>query len=314
MPDTQDIARFQIAAGSRATTRVAAAVVLILLAIPMGVALFVLPHGPVTFETSSRGLRVTGDPYSRTFAYDDLKLDRARPLDLVAEPAFGLTRRVNGIGLPRYQSGWFETRGAGRALVFVSDWSRAVVIPTKLGYTLILAPEGPRELIELLKLQTIATVSVSLGTDDPAGDGTPPGLWWLRAVLFGVPMLGAVPILMLGASTRRVFFELAPEALRIRGDLFGRRIPLASLRLDEARLVNLTDGPDRMTLIRTWGMGLPGYLSGWCRAFRREGKFLVFLTERTRVVRIPTTEGYTLLLSPAAPESFLRALGVSAGV
>jgi hypothetical protein len=301
--------RFQIARGSRATTRAATAVIVALLAIPATVALFWLPSGPVTFEASIDGLRIKGDPYGRLIRYEDLKLDGFRRLDLAAEPAFTLTRRTDGTGLPGYQSGWFYTRGAGMALVFVADWTKAVVLPTKLGYTLILGPEDPRSLIEFLKLQPSHPVALPLGTADPAGDGTPPGVWWLRAVRFGVPLLVAVPLAAIGFATRRVVFEVSPDALRIRGDLYGRRIPRAMLVLDEARLVDLATGPDHLALIRTNGVGLPGFLSGWCRAFRHEGKFLVFLTERTRVVRIPTTEGYTLLLSPAAPESFLRALG-----
>lgn len=307
-----DTIRFQIAAGSRATRRISVAVLLVLLAIPAGVALFGLPRGPVTFEASIDGLRITGDPYGRSFRLEELKLDQARSLDLAAEPDFTPTRRTNGIGLPHYQSGWFDTKGAGKALVFVSDWSRVLVIPTTLGYTLILGPENPTFLVDYLKVQPVAPIPVPLATGSPSGDGTPPGLWWLRAVLFGVPMLAALPIVAIGFATRRVVFEITPDALRIRGDLFGHRIPRASLRLDEAGPVNLAEGPDRLTLIRTFGAGLPGYLSGWCRALRHEGKFLVFLTERTRVVRIPTTEGYTLLLSPAAPELFLRALGTPA--
>ena len=65
--------------------------------------------------------------------------------------------------------------------MFVSDWSRAVVIPTKLGYTLILGPENTGYLIDYLKLQPANPVPLPLGTGDPAGDGTPPGVWRLRA-------------------------------------------------------------------------------------------------------------------------------------
>ena len=310
--DSNPSFRFQIAAGSRVARRVSAAIILALLAIPVVVATFFLPRGPVTFEASMFGLRIAGDPYGRSFRREEIKLDKARPLDLAAEPDFAPTRRTNGIGLPHYQSGWFDTRGAGKALVFVSDWSHAMVIPTTLGYGLILGPDNPTFLVDYLKVQPTEPVPIPLGTGDPSGDGTPPGILWLRAVLFGVPTLVAIPIAALGFAARRVVFEIEPDALRIRGDLFGRRIPLAMLRLDEARQVDLRSGPDHLSLVRTFGVGLPGYLSGWCRAFRHEGKLLVFLTERTRVVRIPTTEGYTLLLSPAAPESFLRALAAPA--
>ena len=108
-----DVQRFQIASGPR-KTRAATAVIVALLAIPVALALFFLPRGPVTFEVSVDGLRIKGDPYGRLVRYDDLKLDGARRLDLQAEPAFTPTRRTDGIGLPHYQSGWFDTRVRGR--------------------------------------------------------------------------------------------------------------------------------------------------------------------------------------------------------
>jgi hypothetical protein len=311
---TGEVQRFPIAPGSRTATLVATAVIAALLAIPAAIALVLLPRGPVTFTASPGGLQVAGDPYGRSFPHEDLKPGDARRLDLRSEPAFTLTRRTNGTGLPDYKSGWFDTQGAGKVLVFVSDWSRAVVLPTTLGYTLILSPADPDRLIDSLKLRPDGPVVLPLGTADPAGVGTPPGVGRLRLVLIGIPLLAAAATAAIGIGSRRVVFEVTPDDLRIRGDLFGRRIPRESLATSEARVVNIARGPDRLTLVRTFGVGLPGYLSGWCRSFRPRGRHLVFLTDRTRVVRIPTTEGYTLLLSPADPESLLQTLGAPAPV
>ena len=120
-------------------------------------------------------------------------------------------------------------------------------------------------------------------------------------------MVVSALLVWLCARSRGVVFELSDDALRIKGDLYGRTIPLASLRPDEARLIDIKAGPDRLRLLRTNGVGLPGYSSGWHRGPGR-ASCLAFITERTRVVQIPTALGYTLLLSPAAPESFLRAI------
>jgi Bacterial PH domain len=269
-------------------------------------ALFGLPHGAVTFQATGEGLRIEGDPYGRFLKKDQLRLSEARAIDFTANPEFTPTLRTNGIGLPGYQSGWFNTQGAGKALVFLADRSHAVVIPTTLGYSLIFSPESPLNLISDLNKTFGEFDPQPLATDDP--DGVPPGLWTVWVVLFAVPLPLAVLIPALAFLSRRVVFELTPEALRIRGSFFGRSIPTAKLRLDQARIVDLTRGPDRMTLIRTGGVGLPGYLAGWCKAFRHEGRFLIFLTDRTRAVLIPTTDGYTLLISPAATELFLEAL------
>jgi hypothetical protein len=301
-------ARYQIARGSKATSWFALAVAAVTLILPAGIALFALPHGAVTFRASGEGLRIEGDPYGRFFKRDQLRLSEARPLDFAAEPAFTPTLRTNGIGLPGYQSGWFNTQGSGKALVFLADRSHALLIPTTLGYNLILSVENPWMLLNDLKKPYGDFEPQPLATGDPDDVGIPPGLWMIWVVLIAVPFLIATLLSVIAILSRRVVFEVTPEALRIRGSLFGRRIPLEKLRLDEVRIVDLTREPDRVTLMRTGGVGLPGYLEGWCKAFRHEGRLLVFLTERTRVVRIPTTDGYTLLISPAAPELFLQTL------
>jgi hypothetical protein len=302
-------ARFQIASGSRSTVRFGLAFAGLILAIPIGFALFGLPRGPVIFTTTAERLRITGDPYGRSFARSELIVAKARLLDLAAEPDYTLTLRTNGIALPAYQSGWFDTRGAGKALVFVSDWSHAVVVPTKLGYVLILAPVHRDQF--LFDLQQPFSPNESehlLATADPDDRGTPRGLPALWAGIFVLPLVVSIFLIWLCLRSRKVVFELCVDALRIKGDLYGRTIPRASLRLDDARLINIKTGPDRLrVLIRTNGVGLPGYNSGWHRA-RGWASVLLFVTDRSRVVEIPTTLGYTLLISPAAPESFLRAI------
>jgi hypothetical protein len=299
---------FQIARGSKSTGWFALAVAVVGLILPAGIALFALPHGPVTFKATGEGLRIEGDPYGNFFKREQLKLSEARPLDFAAEPEFTPTLRLNGIGLSGYQSGWFNTQGSGKALVFLADRSHAVLIPTTLGYNLIFSTESPQILIGDLNKPYGDFEPQPLATGDPDGSGIPPGLWMIWVVLFAVPIPLAVLLPAIAIHSRKVVFEVMPEALRVRGSFFGRCIPTEKLRLDEVRIIDLTREPDRLTLIRIGGVGLPGYVAGWCRAFRHEGRFLVFLTNRTHVVRIPTTEGYTLLISPAAPELFLEAL------
>ena len=63
---------------------------------------------------------------------------------------------------------------------------------------------------------------------------------------------------------------------------------------------------------KTNGVGLPGYQAGWFR-LRRGGKALLFVTDRTRVVFVPTNEGYSVLLSVPDPDVFLRTLRAAAG-
>lgn len=108
-------------------------------------------------------------------------------------------------------------------------------------------------------------------------------------------------------SSRNARFTVSEEGLRIQGDLYGRAIPLSELRTGEARALDLDREPQLRPKRRTNGVGLPGYLSGWFRLQNRE-KALLFVTDRKKVVYIPTTEGYAVLLSVPEPERFLAAL------
>lgn len=63
-------------------------------------------------------------------------------------------------------------------------------------------------------------------------------LWILALVV----ALGLLPVVVVGRSMvagYRARFDVTPEGLELRGDWWGRTVPRASLRLDEARVVDL---------------------------------------------------------------------------
>jgi len=59
-----------------------------------------------------------------------------------------------GTGLPGYASGWFRLRNGDKALVYLSDRSRVVYVPTTLGFDLLISPRDPARF--LAKLRQIA--------------------------------------------------------------------------------------------------------------------------------------------------------------
>lgn len=133
-------------------------------------------------------------------------------------------------------------------------------------------------------------------------------LLWVVVILAMTVAIGAVVFATTGARTSR--FEVSSEGLRLRGDLYGRLIPLRELRIDQARRVILDADSDLAPRRRTMGTGMPGYQAGWFRLKNGE-KALLYLTDRSRAVYVPTTEGYCVLLSPADPDAFLRALATA---
>ena len=132
------------------------------------------------------------------------------------------------------------------------------------------------------------------------------GLW---IVLAFVMIVLAFVVIMLAKTARGAqtsTFELSPAGLRVRGDLYGRFIPASSLRGGEAHRLRETD-TGLIPVTRRMGTAMPGYQSGWFRL--RDGeKALLYLTDRTRAVYVPTRSGYSLLLSVTDPDRFLARL------
>lgn len=131
---------------------------------------------------------------------------------------------------------------------------------------------------------------------------------WGLAIVPVTIMLVVIGLLVASArGSRSATFEVSPEGLRLRGDLYGRLIPASALRADQARRLDLEATPELTPQRRTMGTGLPGYRSGWFR-LRNGDRALLYVTDQSRTVYVPTTEGYSVLLSPADPDAFLVAL------
>lgn len=139
--------------------------------------------------------------------------------------------------------------------------------------------------------------------------GTRP-LWVLApVVLLILGVVAALSVSLLGSRLSR--FEISEAGLRLRGDWYGRLIPAGALVTAQARRVDLNATRDLRPTRRTWGTGVPGYQAGWFRLANGE-KALLYVTDRSKLVYVPTAAGYALLLSPANPDAFvlaLRALG-----
>jgi hypothetical protein len=138
---------------------------------------------------------------------------------------------------------------------------------------------------------------------EPAAGRSAIGLVALVALMGGLLIL----FLFFAYSARGTRFEMSDEGLAIRRTMYGRVIPWSVLRLEEARLVDLRTDTTVQPTLRTNGIGMPGYQAGWFR-LRQSGRGLLFVTDRSRVIAVPTNDGYTLLVSVQDPSAFLAAL------
>ena len=133
-------------------------------------------------------------------------------------------------------------------------------------------------------------------------------LWFILPLVL-LAIVGGTAGILMGASmrgARSTTFELSDAGLRLHGDVYGRLVPSSAIRGAEAARVDISHGPFRLAA-RTIGTAMPGYRAGWFRLANGE-KALVYVTDPNRVVHVPTTEGYSLLLSVAEVDQFVDRL------
>jgi len=141
---------FPIVPASSTVFWVLLAIVLALLALTVLFAGIWYSTRHVRFELTDAGLRIRGGIYGRTIPMDALVVEQARALDLDAEPGYAARMRTNGIGLPGYGEGWFRLKNGKKALMFVTDRSQLIHVPTTKGYELLLTPSRGAEFLAAL--------------------------------------------------------------------------------------------------------------------------------------------------------------------
>ncbi len=108
------------------------------------------------FEVSDAGLRLRGDLYGQFIPAHAIRGSEVRVVDLTTERALAPAVRTMGTGLPGYRSGWFRLRNGEKALLYLTDGSRAVYVPTSRGYSVLVSPREPERLVR--RLQEIAPI------------------------------------------------------------------------------------------------------------------------------------------------------------
>jgi hypothetical protein len=131
-------------------------------------------------------------------------------------------------------------------------------------------------------------------------------LWFIVAIC-GVLVIVLIALAYVAFASRNSRVEVSVDRIRVVGDFWGREIPFGLLNVSAARILDLGEAPEYSPKRRTLGTGLPGYSSGWFR-LRNGEKALVYLTQGREVVYVPTSDGYSLLLSLDEPREFINRL------
>ena len=132
-----------------------------------------------------------------------------------------------------------------------------------------------------------------------------------RSVLSIVPIL--IIMLVLFGLFIGIIFAIKNTSISISGKdivissfLYGRKIPISDVLLSQAQTINLIQNKDFNVRIRTNGIGLPNFLSGWMRLNNGQ-RALAFLTNRENVLLLPTAD-FVLLFSMERTEEFIKKL------
>lgn len=158
-----------------------------------------------------------------------------------------------------------------------------------------------------LAMGLIVTIGLAPGVIVIAALEPAPLPWWVLALAVLVPLGMLVLFLLIAHAARRGRVDVGDDGLRLHGSIYGRAVPASQLRTGRARLVDLTMDRDLQTTLKTNGIALPGYAEGWFR-LRNGNKALLLVTEKRRVVYIPTAAGYDLLVSPEDGKGLLGEL------
>ncbi len=126
------------------------AVFLLVLGVIIAGVYSVLAANHATVSLDGQQLHVRGGFYSRKLPLKEVQKEHAAVVNLQEQRQYAPVSRRNGIGLPGLQAGWFRLRNNEKALIFVTDPSQVVYLPTRNGYSLLFSLQHPQAFIDKL--------------------------------------------------------------------------------------------------------------------------------------------------------------------
>jgi hypothetical protein len=104
-----------------------------------------------SFTVNDQGLRISPGLYGRFIPKEDINAEGVKVINLNIETEYKPKWRTNGAGLPGYSAGWFKLQNKEKALLFVTDRSSVVYIPTNKDYSVLLSVREAEEFADLMK-------------------------------------------------------------------------------------------------------------------------------------------------------------------
>ena len=185
-----------------------------------------------------------------------------------------------------------------------------------------LVPPGPRArtwLFTLCLLLPLVLTAATLAIPGLTGNatslvgGSVP--LTVALVLGGLALLCGALWWVLARFMRRQALRVSADALEVRSSFYRCTTPLAELKLDQARVVDLDERTELKPTLKTNGFSIPGFHSGWFLLRNRRRSF-VAIADGRRKLWLPGSGRHDLLIEPSDPAALLarlRELAVHSG-
>ena len=102
-------------------------------------------------QLDAGGLEISTTFYRRKLALSELQLEAARVISIDEHPEHKPMLKTNAVSLPGFRSGWFRSRTLKKLFVATAGGERLLWLPTSRGYSLLLQPRQPQDLLQRLR-------------------------------------------------------------------------------------------------------------------------------------------------------------------
>jgi hypothetical protein len=136
----------------------------------------------------------------------------------------------------------------------------------------------------------------------PKGNNIVAIIFMIIVIVLSIGLMALFPAIFY--SMKNTTLSLTNKEIIIKSIMYGKKIPLENILINEIKKINMDVDKDYNLSIRTNGIGLPNYKSGWMR-LNNGKKALVHITDKNNVILIPTKD-YFVLFSMENIEAFIN--------
>jgi len=88
--------------------------------------------------------------YGRKIPIENIMINEIKTINLNKDEEYDISVRTNGTSLPNYKSGWMKLKNGKKALVYLTNKNRVLLMPTK-DFVILFSMEKTDEFINKIK-------------------------------------------------------------------------------------------------------------------------------------------------------------------